>query len=156
NRDEFLASLEPDLEAMAAHLLELDGSSELARARFMRAYSIAINRQQLRRAATIASDIGAHLVDLNRHADALEWQDRAREYMSGPFRDEYIERTIFVRLAKLEKLIGRTDEAIKLLEKVQQRCEDGFTPDAYINALMTIHDVEHSRGRDREAERLLV
>jgi len=150
------ADFEPDIEAMHAHLLELGGSSELARARFVRAHSIAREHDLVRRAATIASDIGRLLVDLDRHADALEWQDRALGYMKGPYRDEFIERTIRVRLAKLEKMMGRVAVALEQLEDIRERCADGVTPKAHVNALVTLHDIRLLQENPTAAEALLV
>lgn len=147
---------EASIEAMHAHLLELEGSSEVARTRFVRAHMIAREREQFRRAATIASDIGRLLVDLDRHADALEWQDRAKGYMNGTNRDEYIDRIIDVRIAKLEKMMGRIKAARVQLEKVLARCSDGVTPETHVNALIALHDIFVLERKSKDAEALLL
>lgn len=131
DNEEGVARYRTDAAALHAHLLELDGGIELARAGFRIAHELALEDNRPGRAATTASDVGRLLAERGQLADALEWQYRALGILKKT-PDEFINRTVQIRLARIEIALRMDDRARKRLKTVQEQCRDCLTPDALI------------------------
>lgn len=141
-----LQHFEADSEALHAHLLEVEGSCELARARFLSAHRLARAGKRPGRSATTASDIGRLHADLGRIADALEWQHRALDHLKDK-PDDYIQRMIRLRIARLDIAMRRLDVADRSLGEIRVACADDLTPEALIGSLVALTELQMVRGR---------
>ena len=151
--DPRLRHFKPDAAALHAHLLEIEGGIELARACFMSAHHQALEGGRPGRAATTASDIGRLHADLGRIAEALEWQHAALAILaSSP--DQFIDRVVHARMARLEIAMRLNDSARARLVEVRARCKnDGLTPEAEISVLTALAELESISSNRKEARK---
>lgn len=135
-----LRFLRPDAAAMGAHLLELEGGIELARACFVSAHQLALEEDRPGRAATTASDVGRLHADRGQLAEALQWQHAALAILkTSP--DEFIDRVVQTRLARIEIAMRQEDRARERLHHARERCNDQLTPEVTISILTALTDL---------------
>ncbi len=155
-QDETLEYYESDVEAAHAHIVEIDGSSELARGCFLVAYRLARRHGRWARAASTASDLGRLHAELGRIAEAIEWQWRAKALLRRG-RNEYTKRTVLVRLAKLDRAVRRTSAARRRLRGLWNRMiGDESTIGARIATALAYHElvlVHYSRPQESATRR---
>jgi len=148
-----LSSRKPDLDALRAHLVELRGDFEGARALLERAHTLATSHAYWHRATTIASDLGRILGVLGRPADALEWLDVARRNLKrSP--DRRVEQTIDLRFGMLLTLQEKHKEALVVYNRVIKEAQSHpAAVGILVDTLGRRADVKRKLGQHQQAEK---
>lgn len=137
--------------AMRAHLHELNGDFESARASFELAFGDALKRGDKHRALTAASDMARVYGIVGRPADAMPWLDRAEE-LGAQVQHPLAIATVRLRRAMLLSTLGLSKMALTILDDLVENPDPTVGPELRIDTLACRADVLRCMSKPNEAE----
>jgi tetratricopeptide (TPR) repeat protein len=143
-----IAALHPDIDAMRAHLAELEGDFATASALFKLVFDHATAGRYWIRAFTAASDLARIAMIVGEPGKGLEWIARMREIPDCPSRRAA--DAMRVREAMLYAMLGDRTHAMGIFTDVVDAV--GVEPDARIDAIARRADLRRQSGDLEGAE----
>ncbi|WP_338847629.1 response regulator [Massilia sp. W12] len=142
-----LAPLVCNLHASHA---ELSGNSEAAAPLMMRAFELARQTGQIRRAIVCANNIAVSFAHLNDYQTALEWMQTGLD-LARPTGWPGSLGNSLLQTAETMRILGRTDSAQELLEEARQVLQPLQHSRSYAITLWYMAELARDRGQYEQA-----